>query len=218
VYARTVDQRTLTLSVSGMLWNRSLVMIDRETKSLWSHLLGRAMRGPLKGKDLQLLSGQMTDWKTWRERHPGTTVMVLKRTSKAFNREFYANPQRFVIGLVDGVAARAWPLDQLRKQPLVNDQLDDVPLLVWFEEESSTAYLFDRRAGDRTLRFERQDGKLIDRETASVWSAQHGRAIKGPLKNTQLEPLPGIVSFRKAWKVFHPKSTYFVVATPQEGY
>ena len=37
----------LTLVVSGMLWNRNLVMLDLETESLWSHILGEAKAGVL---------------------------------------------------------------------------------------------------------------------------------------------------------------------------
>ena len=57
MYARKVKGKALTLSVSGMLWNRSLVILDAETKSLWSHILGRAMRGPLEGETLEVLPG-----------------------------------------------------------------------------------------------------------------------------------------------------------------
>ena len=49
MYARTVEERELTLQVSGMLWQRSLVMRDLETGTLWSHLMGKAMEGELKG-------------------------------------------------------------------------------------------------------------------------------------------------------------------------
>jgi hypothetical protein len=71
-----------------MLWNRSLVMIDRETESLWSQLLGTAQRGPLKGTELEILPAIMTDWKTWRELHPDTTAVILSRTSKNYRRQF----------------------------------------------------------------------------------------------------------------------------------
>ena len=47
MYASQVEEQTLTFAVSGMLWKRSLVMVDSETKTLWSHLLGKAMRGKL---------------------------------------------------------------------------------------------------------------------------------------------------------------------------
>jgi hypothetical protein len=48
VYARTVNGRTLTFGVSGKLIRNSLVMYDRETHSLWTHLTGGAIDGPLR--------------------------------------------------------------------------------------------------------------------------------------------------------------------------
>jgi len=138
VYARDVEAdpqtadeapgpRTLTLVVSGMLWERSLVMKDLETESLWSHLLGEAMDGPLVGTRLETLPAVMTDWETWKKRHPHTTVAHLSRTAHFFRREMYDAPERFVIGFAQGGAARAWPFDQLAYRPLLNDEvaLDD---------------------------------------------------------------------------------------------
>ncbi len=107
MYARSTPERIVTLAVSGKLWNHSLVMVDQETGSLWSHLLGRAMSGPMKGTNLKTLPGLMTDWKTWRQMHPKTTVVTLSRTSNDYRREFYRQPERFVVGIADGNAARA---------------------------------------------------------------------------------------------------------------
>lgn len=205
MYAREVKDRTITLAVSGMLWNRSLVMIDSETDSLWSHLLGEAMRGELKGAQLELLPSLMTDWGTWRKLHPETTVVMLKPTADRFNRGFYKNSRhQFVLGYVEGEDAVAWSYEALKKQPTVNDKLGDVPLLVVFDSPSSTAFLFDRRLADRTLSFAMQDGRLLDNETKSSWNALTGQATAGPLEGQQLKPLAGVVSFRRAWKIFHP--------------
>ena len=43
VYDRTVGSQTLTFGVSGMLFRDALVMFDRETDTLWTHVDGRAM-------------------------------------------------------------------------------------------------------------------------------------------------------------------------------
>ena len=45
MYARDLDGKTLTLGVSGKLIRNSLVMFDRETDTLWSHLTGEALEG-----------------------------------------------------------------------------------------------------------------------------------------------------------------------------
>ena len=69
-----------------MLWNRSLIMQDLETKSLWSHLLGQAMSGQIKGAQLQQLPGDMVTWEAWRREHPDTTVLNMSRTHRAYTK------------------------------------------------------------------------------------------------------------------------------------
>ncbi len=67
----------LTLGVDGRLWKESMVMYDLPTQSLWSQSLGRAMRGPLLGKRLRRLPAALLTWRTWKSRHPQSTVAVL---------------------------------------------------------------------------------------------------------------------------------------------
>ena len=209
MYARTVEDQTLTLAVSGMLWKRSLVMIDSQTKSLWSHLLGQAMRGPLKGANLKIIPSSMTDWGTWRKQHPDTTVLMMSRKAKRFLRDFYTEPSQFVVAIASAGQARAWPFDQLLIQPLVNDQFRDAPLLVVFDPVSVTASVFQRRVGSEVLEFLMVDDQLIDRQTQSVWQPLTGVAVDGPKKGQQLARAVAIVSFRRAWMNFHPDSTYW---------
>jgi hypothetical protein len=196
-----------------MLWNRSLVMIDRETESLWSQLLGTAQRGPLKGTELEILPAIMTDWKTWRELHPDTTAVILSRTSKNYRRQFYRNPARFVVGIAASGHARAWPLDQLLKTPVVNDSLDGTPLVVAFDGASRTAFLYNRRLEGHELHLKERGKTMVDRESNSTWDPRTGRATAGPNKGQQLKPIPGIMSFRRAWKIFHPETTFYAAPT-----
>lgn len=209
MYARELDGRTLTFAVSGMLWKRSLVMQDEETGSLWSHLLGECMRGPLEGKQLEQIPSAMTDWETWKTKHPGTTAVTLDRTARRYRRRLYRNPEKFVVGLVEQGEPKAWPFDELHKQPVVNDTHGGRPILVVFEKKSGTAFIYDRRVDGRELHFALQDGRLVDRETESRWDWATGRATAGTLKGEQLEPLPAVVSFRRAWREFHPRSAYW---------
>ena len=76
VYARTIGDRTLTFSVSGMLWRDNLIMYDRETGSWWAQATGAAIRGTLKGGTLTTVSSEMMTWKQWWELHPGTVVLA----------------------------------------------------------------------------------------------------------------------------------------------
>jgi len=199
----------LNFAVSGMLWNRSLVMKDMETGSLWSHLLGLCMRGPLEGAELALLPSMITDWKTWLSRHPQTTALNLSRTSTNYLSEFYKDPSKFGVAMAEGGEARAWSFADLIKQPVVNDAFAGKKIVVLFQKSSSTALIFERTLGGRTLTFGWVDGKLQDEQTHTLWDIASGVAISGELMGQALQPALGIVSYAKAWRVFHPNSTYW---------
>jgi len=204
VYARRVDGQVLTLAVSGMLWNRSLVMMDTQTKTLWSHLLGKAMQGPLKGKYLETILSKMTDWSTWKKLHPDTTVVNLRRTSRNYRRAFYRAPAAFVLGIAGGDKPHAWSFAQLIEHPVLNDTFDKTPIVILFESESKTASVYDRRVDGKTLTFKNEADRLIDQETGSEWNRLSGTAIRGTLEGTALKAIPAIVSYATAWMTFHP--------------
>jgi hypothetical protein len=96
VFDRRVDNQMLTFQVSGMLWNRTLVMYDSETKSLWSLLLEKGVRGPMTGRKLTTLPSELTTWKKWKSLHPETTVLNMSHMQDRFVREFYDEPHPFV--------------------------------------------------------------------------------------------------------------------------
>ncbi len=222
VYASKVKGRKLTFQVSGMLWNRSLVMRDLETGSLWSHILGECMDGELKGTQLEILPAVMTTWKDWRKRHPQTTVLALRRTAKAYERSFYRDPARFVFGTVVDGHAKAYPFDALTRRPVVDDVIAESPVLVVFDSESTSAVLYSREISGadektRVLSFAVEGDRLRDRETKSEWDRTTGRATSGRLRGAQLRMLPALVSYRRAWKRFHPSSEYFAADDESSG-
>jgi hypothetical protein len=96
VYARRVDDRELTFIVSGMLWRESLVMMDRETETLWSHVTGEALRGPLAGKRLTAIPVVHTTWGQWKKAHPETLVLAksVAVQGSAYD-DYQADPSRF---------------------------------------------------------------------------------------------------------------------------
>ena len=76
MYSREVEGEVLEFGVSGKLVMNVLVMYDRQTESLWSQLLGRAIRGPMEGTELTFLPAWQTTWQDWKERHPQTLALV----------------------------------------------------------------------------------------------------------------------------------------------
>ena len=208
----------LTFAVSGKLWNRSLVMVDSETKSLWSHLLGKAMDGELKGTVLEVLPATMVSWESWKRDRPDTTVTALSRTSDRFLKEFHEDQRRFVLGLRSLNKSKSYGLDTLTATPVINDEFDGDPVVIVFREASAGGRAFLRTNNDDkgnadneiVLEFEGKLAKegdefrMKDRGTGSLWNAETGLCEQGSLKGRRLKEIPAIISFRKAWETFYP--------------
>lgn len=203
MYARKVNGRTLTLGVSGKLWEGSLIMIDSESESSWSHMLGEAMRGPLQGEKLTPIPSVMTSWKTWKSEHPATTVCVMPRTSSVYVLADMDRDRGHVIGLSQDGRSRTWDISLLHDHPVVNDMFGKLPVLVVFHQPSYTTVIYDRTVAGKTLTFEGTPGELDDRDTGSRWNFLTGVAESGPLKGTKLTQLHGIISDAAAWEIYH---------------
>jgi hypothetical protein len=78
VYDRRVDGKTLDFGVSGLLRNANLLLYDAgDTPSLWSQYEGRAVAGPMAGRELVRIPGTcVTTWADWLATHPETTVTM----------------------------------------------------------------------------------------------------------------------------------------------
>ncbi len=63
------------LRTSGLLQQSNKLMYDRGTESLFDQWSGRAVSGPLRGTELETVSGVTTTWGEWRSAHPGSTVV-----------------------------------------------------------------------------------------------------------------------------------------------
>lgn len=226
MYDRIVNGQEINLRVSGKLWNRSLVMQDQETGSLWSHILGKCMQGELKGTQLEALPSVMTTWEAWRKRHPDTDVMIWPQDGYQFEKDYYQKfgLERFVAGLVIGGKARAYRFDDLTDNPLVNDVHESTPLVILFDGSSGAAYAWKRSIGDQVLEFKKPDAEnlaagevatVIDTATNSQWDLTRGMAVSGPMKGRQLDPIVVIPSFKSAWDEFYPNSSYWRPASEE---
>ena len=211
MYVRQLKGIKLSLGVSGLLWHRSLVMYDQETNSQWSHLLGRAMSGKLKGTELQQIPSVMTTWAGFRDAHPDATVVMMERTSKDYTDQIYRPRNRFVFGIAQGQHAAAWSFETLQKQPVVHGTWQKQPFVILFDRAAVTPRMYATDVDGRQLLFvtaKTPDGtdSFRDEQTKSIWNPISGKATAGPLKGKFLTSMPAIVSFKKAWQTFHPKS------------
>ncbi len=231
MYARKVGDQTLTFGVSGLLVRNSLVMYDRETESLWSHLTGEALAGPLAGRRLQLIASTQASWATWRRGHPHTLLLSLSQSLVGDPYSAYyrsprlgidhdradrtsdprLGPKEKVIGLrLDG-HVKAYSLATLAKDKVVNDVIGDVEVVVVFDGASESGAVFRRNPVGDLLTFRPGSAALglVDKETGSDWDGLTGRATSGPLNGTVLEQIPITYGFWFAWSDFYPETDLF---------
>jgi hypothetical protein len=235
VYDRRIAGKELTFGVSGKLHANSLIMYDHQTDSLWSHLVGAAVTGPLNAEKLKPLESMFTRWDTWSGLYPKSKVLTSGRgflfgsslrdpyesyykssdtgiiPTRLSDRRVY--PKEFVLGLVVGGKAKAYPYSALSREPVVNDVFEGHSILVVFEEESATGRVFDRELRGRTLTFRRTEpGQkkavlLTDGTTGSIWNGLTGKAVLGPMKGQELTPRPVTPSFWFGWVDHYPQTS-----------
>lgn len=184
----------------------AMTWFDHETASIWSQPWGRGIEGDYKGVQLNLLPYQLTTWERWKEAYPHTLVMTndLDRVSTSRQQGFQPD---FVIGLVLGKESKAYYYSDVEQVGVVNDSLDDIPVMVWAADEIYQAYI--RQVEGQTLTFTVNGKDLIDEETGSSWDPALGLARSGPLEGKSLKPVPSLSSYDWAWVDFYPDSDFY---------
>ena len=232
VYERTVAGRTLTFGVSGLLYRDALVMYDRETNTLWSHVDGRALDGPLLGETLQPVPAIHATWKQWKALYPES--MILKKAGRyrssyqdynrdpsvisIFGRRMSRSalpPKERILGVRFGGDATAFVVRDVRKAAIVESEVGNVPIILAAVEDDLPVVAFERLVGDRVLTFPPADSRepaLVDAETRSLWRVSDGKAIDGPLQGEQLTRVTAHSAFWFGWYEFFPDSTIWQIS------
>ncbi len=177
VYRRDVGGSTLSFGVSGSLYRNSLVLYDRETETLWSHLLGVAIRGPLRGTRLTTIPSVVTSWGAWRRAHPNTRVLDAGRAPYDPYEVYYRSGRT--------------GLERVRRR---DPRLGPKELVLAVLSPVAKAYAF------RDLeRLGRIEDTLAGRRVEVVYDARAESAAAFAIGEAPREPLPSTPIFWFAW-------------------
>ncbi len=150
---RASDGQIYTFGSSGLLLRSNKLMYDRQTNTLWNHLTGEPVVGKLadRGISLRLLPVVLTTWQEWYEQHPDTLVLDIATgfgrnywPGAAYGHYFASDDTMFPVwqrnSLLDSKAQiyalridgipKAYPIDILAEEKVVNDTLGDTPVVV----------------------------------------------------------------------------------------
>jgi hypothetical protein len=210
VYARTLDQKTLTFFVSGTLERQVLVIEDRETQTRWSQLTGLAIGGPLQGRHLRQLGTQVLTWMRWRARFPMSSLYA-----GSAQASFFGSGARYglgagarghselVLGTRVGSAARGYALGLLDQRLILDDVLGGIPIVVAYAPDEGFGLVWDRRVGDHVLDFRPASVPLeaLD-EGGGRWDLLTGSALSGPDAGSQLTGIWATPAYAAGWARF----------------
>lgn len=179
VYARTVGETDLTFIVSGKLWRNSLIMMDKETGSLWSHITGECLEGEYAGTVLATVPAVQTSWAEWKAAHPATRVLEKSEAvTSSHYAAYFADPDKA------GLFRTQWLMERMSAKALVHGvtvglhaaAVVDTALGIGEEVETdlggvTVAVRRDADGGVRALR--RDTGEALQVRT-SFWFAWSG--------------------------------------------
>jgi hypothetical protein len=238
VFRAEAKGHRLVLENAGLVGGNE-VFKDTETGSRWQQSSLEAISGPLQGEHLKLYPFLLTSWEEWYRLHPDTRVLkplpgyaerIRARNAQiragiaadqaapdtVVRRDDRLKPHAKIVGLTLAEASKAFPLEELQKVKVINDDLGDTPVVIVHQPKSDTTTAFVARANGIRLTFSAANVsaiELVDRETQSRWDA-YGQCAAGRLKGYRLESLILEPEYWFAWSEFHP--TTGIYSAPAE--
>lgn len=192
VFAVNIADTALLFGVSGLLYDSDVLLYDRNTESLWSQLMGKAISGKLKGTKLPQIPASHTTWKDWRQKHPDT--MVLSRDT-GFKRNYRKSPysgyertRRLYFDVSNKAPANYHP-----KERVIGLEVDGVFKAYPYKELSKNA---------KSVFSDTVAGKKVNIK----WNEE---AQSGAITDENGETFPTVSSFWFAWFTFHPDTEIF---------
>jgi len=166
-------------------------LYDRQTETLWSQILAKAIGGKLVNTELEILPSSHTSWKTWKKKYPNSKVLSKKTGySRDYDRSPYGSydkdkityfpvefkskkyhPKERVLGITINGKQKVYPFAELAKN-----------------SKSTITDSFENRALSIEFDAENRDGSI---------------------KQSSGEIVPTINTFWFAWYGFHPKSEIY---------
>jgi hypothetical protein len=242
---RANNGQIYTFGSSGFLFRSNKLMYDRQTQTLWNQLTGEPVLGVLVGQDvkLELLPVVLTSWEAWKQQHPDTMVLSFNTgyerpyfPGAAYGDYFAAedtmfpvwqrsdlldNKDRVYVLRVMGLP-KAYPLDILIAERVLNDTLADTPIVLVAQRGSIEVDGADMRtgsvvydAGGEVRAYLRGEEVFVPGETAgtvldsagTIWEVTED-ALLGP--DGQTAPrLSGHLAYWFGWYAFFPNTLVY---------
>jgi len=158
VYNPIVKSQRLNFDVLGV-YRRNMVMMDRETGTVWQQGTGEAIYGTLKGLQLEILPYQQTTLSDWLKQYPNSFVAKESKEVKdgIFSKERLMKMMKVTESLVtpgktnlEGLPLRetifgielngvskAYPVTELKKRNNFTDKLGNIDITISYNPQTN---------------------------------------------------------------------------------
>ncbi|AHE97600.1 hypothetical protein THITH_04255 [Thioalkalivibrio paradoxus ARh 1] len=219
-----VDGQRLRFRVAG-IHNGAMIMADRSQGSLWLPGTGTAVTGPFEGRELEHLPLYQCRWREWHTLCPDTRVLsptaapvrVEQTRPVAGEHRRYPRVSRtllradarlasetLTLGVTAGASHLAIPLSLIHRHGgMLHLDVDGTTLVAFSPPGTWLAVAYDTAVDGRSLRFDPDSFRMVDRQTGSHWDFT-GRAVSGSLTGTQLRLLASRLEEWQTLAARHP--------------
>lgn len=233
MWGRTVGGVTLTFHLAGIN-NQNFLMRDTETGTYWQQISGRAIAGPLRGTQLQLVPSDELTFALWKTEEPAGMVMKdvpayvdgyaaknwdlkMKRAPTVLSfREHGLDNRDIMLGVTAFGESRAFPYAKVLSEGLVEDHVGSAAIILLVGPDQQSVRAFHNAnpggaaGGNVPLEFFRTaDGMMIDSQTGSRWNFR-GCAVDGKSAGRCLARIEAIKDYWFDWRQYHPGTTVYL--------
>ena len=222
----------LEFGSTGMLMRSNKVMYDRNTQTAWNALTGTPAFGPLAETDIRLpiLPVVVTDWATWLEEHPDTSVLSLETgfrrdyTNGAAYSDYFNDPdfimfpvwqqdtseqgnKDVVFTLLIDDTPKAYPLATIIPEQVTNDTLAGQDVVIVSRQTPNREFF---EPGGAAVRAYERDGHtfspgestgLVIDENGVTWTLTEDALISE--NGDELARIGGHLAFWFGWYSYH---------------
>ncbi|MBV9763390.1 MAG: DUF3179 domain-containing protein [Acidobacteriaceae bacterium] len=228
MWKRTAKGLILTFHLAGIN-NQNFLMRDDQTGTFWQQISGRAISGPLTGAQLELVYSDELSFGLWRGEAPQGSILkaVEKYSSNYESKDWEVRMAKartvidfpntglqsrdLVLGVTAGGASRAYPVQRILSEKLVEDRLGGEPILLVVGPDDKSIRVFQARVhpDEQALEYYRETtGAFLMDSTGNEWNFS-GCAVSGKRKGSCLKPVPATKDYWFDWRNYHPATTVF---------
>ncbi|MBQ9537129.1 MAG: DUF3179 domain-containing protein [Desulfovibrionaceae bacterium] len=221
----------LIFDPEGRLYESNMVLIDRNSASLWLQQLGMAFEGPLAGRGLPMLRVYWTTWGPASRVFPNAKVLNPPNNRKAYGRDpygsylkkdtyYYNDVTVYPLKHLDRRLHKKTPMlclelqdtllgidiNYVKKKGTVNFFVGPMALVAMHDKELDVVRVYDRQVWSEPFLFVRKNNVITDIHTNSIWDPATGTSTSGSMKGSKLKQFFGHYSMWMAWSSINPET------------